>query len=74
MTGMNDKLSVAPGFDGPIKNRKCTDIIFFVAIICMWIAMTAVGIASVTEVGFLLIMLILMVELLVNLLALLIEL
>lgn len=48
--GMDDKLSAPPDFDGPVRNRKCTDIIFLVAIVAMWIAMTAVGIASVREV------------------------
>lgn len=48
--GMEDKLSAPPDFDGPVRNRKCTDIIFLVAIVAMWIAMTAVGIASVREV------------------------
>lgn len=50
MTGMNDKLSAPPDFDGPVRNRKCTDVIFLVAIVAMWIAMTVVGITSVKEV------------------------
>lgn len=50
MSDMQDKLSAPPGFDGPVKDRKCTDIIFTLAIIVMWISMTAVGISSVKEV------------------------
>lgn len=51
MTGMQDKLRVGPDFDGPVRARKCTDIIFTLAIIILWIAMTIVGISSVSEVG-----------------------
>lgn len=50
MVGMQDKLSAPPDFDGPVKDRKCTDILFTLAIIIMWISMTAVGISSVKEV------------------------
>lgn len=49
MTGMQDKLRVGPEFDGPVRARKCTDIIFTLAIIILWIAMTIVGISSVSE-------------------------
>lgn len=52
MSGMTDKLSAPPDFDGPIRNRKCTDIIFLILIVCMWIAMTAVGVASIQEVRY----------------------
>ena len=52
MGGMEDKLTAPPDFDGPVRNHKCTDIIFLVAIVVMWIAMTAVGIASVREVWY----------------------
>lgn len=51
MVGMQDKLSVGPDFDGPVRARKCTDIIFTLAIILLWITMTGVGISSVREVG-----------------------
>lgn len=47
---MQDKLRVAPDFDGPVQARKCTDIIFTLAIILLWITMTGVGISSVSEV------------------------
>lgn len=50
MTGMQDKLRVGPDFDGPVRARKCTDIIFTLAIIVLWITMTGVGISSVREV------------------------
>lgn len=50
MTGMQDKLRVPPDFDGPVRARKCTDIIFTLAIILLWITMTGVGISSVSEV------------------------
>ncbi|CAM9698239.1 unnamed protein product [Ectocarpus sp. 4 AP-2014] len=49
MTGMQDKLTAPPEFDGPVRERKCTDIIFTLAIIIMWITMTAVGISSVQQ-------------------------
>lgn len=51
MAGMQDKLTVPPDFDGPVRARKCTDIIFMVAIIIMWVVMTGVGISSVKEVS-----------------------
>lgn len=41
-----NRLSAPPDFDGPSTDRKCTDIIFFILIFCMWIAMTALGIYS----------------------------
>lgn len=41
-----NRLSAPPDFDGPTANRKCTDIIFFILIFSMWVAMTAVGIYS----------------------------
>lgn len=50
MTGMQDKLRVPPDFDGPVRDRKCTDIIFMLAIIGLWVVMTGVGISSVKEV------------------------
>lgn len=48
---MEDKLRAPADFHGPVDDRKCTDIIFTVLIIIMWIAMTSVGIASVQEVS-----------------------
>lgn len=48
--GKDDKLRAPADFDGPVKDRKCTDILFTLAIIIMWITMTAVGIASVNQV------------------------
>lgn len=51
MVGMQDKLSAPPDFDGPVRDRKCTDIIFTLAIVIMWISMTAVGISSVKQVS-----------------------
>lgn len=50
MTGMQEKLRVPPDFDGPVQSRKCTDILFTLAIILLWVAMTGVGISSVQEV------------------------
>ncbi|CAM9338296.1 unnamed protein product [Ectocarpus fasciculatus] len=46
---MQDKLHAPPEFDGPVRDRKCTDVIFTLAIIIMWITMTAVGISSVQQ-------------------------
>jgi Plasma-membrane choline transporter len=39
-----DKLVAAADFDGPTEARHCTDILMLILIICMWIAMTGVGI------------------------------
>ncbi len=50
MAGMQEKLRVPPDFDGPIQSRKCTDILFLLAIIIMWVAMTGVGITSIQQV------------------------
>lgn len=47
---MTDRLRAPPDFDGPVKDRKCTDVIFMILIICMWVAMTVVGITSINEV------------------------
>ncbi|CAN0154321.1 unnamed protein product, partial [Phaeothamnion confervicola] len=33
-----------PDFKRPVQDRKCTDILFSLLIICMWVAMTALGI------------------------------
>lgn len=52
MPGMNEKLRAPPDFDGPIKDRKCTDIPFTLLIIALWVAMTVVGITSIQEVNF----------------------
>ncbi|CAM9466342.1 unnamed protein product [Ectocarpus sp. 8 AP-2014] len=46
---MQDKLTAPPEFDGPVRDRKCTDIIFTLAIVIMWVTMTAVGISSVQQ-------------------------
>lgn len=48
--GQHDKLRAPADFHGPIEDRKCTDILFTLFIIVMWIAMTSVGITSVQEV------------------------
>lgn len=49
--GMNDKLRAPADFDGPVKDRKCTDILFTLAIIALWIAMTFVGVTSIQDVS-----------------------
>lgn len=51
MPGINEKLRAPPDFDGPIKDRKCTDIPFTLLIIALWVAMTIVGITSIQEVS-----------------------
>ena len=45
----HDKLVAPADFDGPTKNRHCTDILFLLLIFAMWAAMTGVGIHSVRE-------------------------
>jgi hypothetical protein len=45
----NDKLVAPADFDGPIERRHCTDLLFLLLLICMWVAMTGVGIHAVTE-------------------------
>ncbi|CAM9134848.1 unnamed protein product [Choristocarpus tenellus] len=46
---MDSKLTAPADFDGPVKNRKCTDIIFMVLIVCLWVAMTWIGADSISE-------------------------
>jgi solute carrier family 44 (choline transporter-like protein), member 2/4/5 len=43
----NGKFTAPPDFDGPTKDRHCTDIVCFALIVVMWIAMTGVGIYAV---------------------------
>lgn len=43
----NGKFTAPPDFDGPTKNRHCTDVLCFALIVSMWIAMTGVGIYAV---------------------------
>lgn len=49
--GLNDRLQAPPDFDGPVRDRKCTDIIFTILIVCLWVAMTAVGADSIKNVS-----------------------
>jgi Plasma-membrane choline transporter len=39
----DDKLVAPPDFDGPTKNRHCTDVLCFLLLVVSWVAMTAVG-------------------------------
>lgn len=47
---MEDKLVAPTGFDGPVKDRSCTDVIFTILLVVVWVAMTVVGITSIQEV------------------------
>ena len=40
------RLQAPADFDGPVANRRCTDILFALLLLVMWIAMTAVGVYS----------------------------
>lgn len=42
-----EKFTAPPDFDGPTKNRHCTDILCFALIVAMWISMTGIGIYAV---------------------------
>lgn len=37
------KLVASPDFNGPIENRGCTDILCYLLLLAMWVAMTVVG-------------------------------
>ena len=39
----NDKLVAPPDFDGPVTDRRCTDILCLIMLWASWIAMSAVG-------------------------------
>jgi len=43
------KMQKPANFDGPVKNRKCTDILCSVMLFAMWTGMTYVGISAVTK-------------------------
>jgi len=46
----DDSVLEAPAdWDGPVEDRRCTDVILLLLIICMWVAMTGVGAYAVTE-------------------------
>lgn len=38
------KLRAAPDFDGPVKDRHCTDVFCMLLLVASWVAMTGVGI------------------------------
>ena len=38
-----DKHSKKGEYEGMVKERRTTDILFFIAIFCMWVAMSVVG-------------------------------
>ena len=38
-----DKLVAAADFDGPTKDRHCTDLLCFILIIISWVAMSGIG-------------------------------
>ena len=50
MYNTQEKLRAPADFDGPVKDRKCTDVLFTLLIVAMWVAMTIVGITSIQEV------------------------
>ncbi|CAM9966712.1 unnamed protein product [Ascophyllum nodosum] len=49
MYNTQEKLRAPADFDGPVKDRKCTDVLFTLLIVAMWVAMTIVGITSIQE-------------------------
>ena len=38
-----DKLVAAADFDGPTKDRHCTDVLCFILIIISWVVMSGIG-------------------------------
>lgn len=44
-----DKLVAPPDFDGPTSHRRCTDILCLPLLFCMWAAMTGLGVYSMSE-------------------------
>jgi len=46
---MGDKLAAPPDFDGPTKNRKCTDVLCSLLILIMWIALSCLGFYSISN-------------------------
>lgn len=46
---MNQKLEAPPDFNGPVP-RKCTDILFAILLIAVWIAMTYFGADAIANV------------------------
>lgn len=49
MSSDNEKLVRSVDFDGPTKNRHCTDVLCLGLIIVMWVAMTIIGVYAITE-------------------------
>lgn len=46
---VGEKLVAPPDFDGPVKNRRCTDVLCTLLIIAVWTAMTALGLYSIQQ-------------------------
>jgi len=44
---LGERIKAPSDFDGPVKNRKCTDILFFFAIVTVWVCMTGIGIDAI---------------------------
>jgi len=44
-----EKLSAPADFDGPTKDRHCTDLLCFLLIIASWVTMTGIGVYAVTN-------------------------
>jgi hypothetical protein len=44
-----EKLVAPADFDGPTKERRCTDVLCLLMLVAAWIAMTAIGIYSFSE-------------------------
>ena len=49
MSGDDEKLVRSADFDGPTKNRHCTDVLCLGLIIVMWVVMTIIGIYAINE-------------------------
>ena len=44
---LSHKHSVHGSFEGCVKNRRTTDVIFLIGIIAMWVAMTIIGVSNI---------------------------
>lgn len=44
---VDEEFIATPEFDGPCKNRDCTDIFFLLLLLAAWTAMTLIGLAAV---------------------------
>ena len=44
-----EKLTAPPDFDGPTEHRHCTDLLCLLLMLACWVAMTIIGIYSLAE-------------------------